>query len=69
MELYVDDLLSVINELELDKPVICGLSMGGYISFRAVERAHDLFGGLILCDTKSASDDDNGKLVTEYNYD
>ena len=62
MEAYVDDLFSVIAELKLDKPVLCGLSMGGYISLRAVEKAQDLFSGLILCDTKSEADDDAARL-------
>lgn len=63
MESYVDDLMIIIEELDLKKPVICALSMGGYIAFRAVERTQELFDGLILCDTKSAADSDEGKLV------
>jgi len=63
MEAFVYDLFSIINELKLVKPVLCGLSMGGYISLRAVEKDQEKFGGLILCDTKADADDDNGKLV------
>ena len=63
MESYADDLIKVIKGLDLDKPILCGLSMGGYIAFRAIERNQHLFGGLILCDTKAASDNDDGKLV------
>lgn len=63
MEAYVDDLLSIIFELKIEKPILCGLSMGGYICLRAVEKHESLFSGLILCDTKSAADDDAGKLV------
>ncbi|MBU2491451.1 MAG: alpha/beta hydrolase [Bacteroidetes bacterium] len=63
MEAYVYDLYSIIDKLKLEKPVLCGLSMGGYVSLRAVEKEHDKFGGLILCDTKADGDDDNGKLV------
>lgn len=62
MEFYVDDLFTLINELEIDKPILCGLSMGGYISLRAVERSQEIFKGLILCDTKSEADDNAGKL-------
>ena len=58
MESFVDDLETIINELKLDKPVLCGLSMGGYISLRAVERNESNYSGLILCDTRSASDTD-----------
>jgi len=62
MEAFVDDLFSVINELKLNKPILCGLSMGGYISLRAVEKHKELFKGLILFDTKSEADDDAAKL-------
>ena len=43
MELFVDDLKKIIDELKLDKPVLCGLSMGGYISLRAAERMQEKF--------------------------
>ena len=33
MEAYVNDLFSIINELKLKRPILCGLSMGGYIAF------------------------------------
>ena len=62
MEMFVDDLEIIISELKLEKPILCGLSMGGYISLRAVERIHEKFRALILCDTKSAADDNEGKL-------
>lgn len=62
MEAYVDDLFSIIKDLQLNKPILCALSMGGYITLRAVEKAQDLFSGLILCDTKSEADDDAAKL-------
>ncbi|PJA95935.1 MAG: alpha/beta hydrolase [Ignavibacteriales bacterium CG_4_9_14_3_um_filter_34_10] len=66
MEAYVWDLFSIINELNLNKPVLCGLSMGGYISLRAVETNQSKFGGLILCDTKSEADNDTGKLILAF---
>ncbi|MCW8804001.1 MAG: alpha/beta hydrolase [Ignavibacteriaceae bacterium] len=62
MESFVDDLEKIIEELKLNKPILCGLSMGGYISLRAMERFQDKFAGLILCDTKSEADDNEGKL-------
>ena len=62
MEMFVDDLEIIIEELKLDRPIICGLSMGGYISLRAIERMQEKFSALILCDTKSAADDNEGKL-------
>ena len=63
LEMYVDDLFAIIKDLKLKKPVLCGLSMGGYISLRAVERDESKFGGLILCDTRAEADSDEGKLI------
>ena len=62
MEMLVEDLFSIIEDKKLTKPVICGLSMGGYICLRAIEKDQNRFGGLILCDTKSLPDDDSAKL-------
>lgn len=62
MEFFVDDLFWLMHELELENPVLCGLSMGGYIALRAVERDQSRFKGLILMDTKSDADDDAGKV-------
>ena len=62
IEAFVDDLGGIIKELGLVKPILCGLSMGGYISLRAIERMENKFSALILCDTKSLADDDQGKI-------
>jgi len=62
MEMFADDSLTIIAELELDKPVLCGLSMGGYLGFRALERAQEIFSAAILCDTRAESDSDAAKL-------
>ncbi|RPI68133.1 MAG: alpha/beta fold hydrolase, partial [Ignavibacteriales bacterium] len=62
MEMFADDILKIIDRMKLKKPVLCGLSMGGYIALRAVEKNEDLFGALILCDTKSGADDNIAKL-------
>jgi 3-oxoadipate enol-lactonase len=62
IEFFVDDLEAIINEQMLVKPILCGLSMGGYISLRAIERNEANYSGLILCDTRSSADTDEGKL-------
>lgn len=62
MESFVDDLESVMNELKLNKPILCGLSMGGYIGLRALERLEEKFSAVILCDTRSEADNNEGKL-------
>jgi 3-oxoadipate enol-lactonase len=62
IDTHVDDLFSIIEELKISKPVICGLSMGGYISLRALEKNSSLFKAVILCDTRSLADDNAGKI-------
>ncbi len=62
MEAYVQDLFSIVKELNLDKSVLCGLSMGGYISFRAAEIDQSKFSGFIFMDTKPGADDNTAKL-------
>ncbi|MBM4170490.1 MAG: alpha/beta hydrolase [Ignavibacteria bacterium] len=63
MEFYVEDLFSIMDQLGFEKPILCGLSKGGYIALRAVERNQKSFSGLILCNTNSESEDDQCKLT------
>lgn len=62
MELMVDDLVAVLDELGLKRVVACGLSMGGYVLLRALERDPGRFRAAVLCDTRSGADDNEGKL-------
>jgi pimeloyl-ACP methyl ester carboxylesterase len=62
IEHHVDDLMDLMKELKLDRPVIVGLSMGGYIALRALERDQQRFRAAVLCDTKSEADTNEGKL-------
>lgn len=62
MEAFVWDLYSVIDGLHIENPILCGLSMGGYIALRAVEKEAERFSGLILCDTRSEADNNDGKI-------
>lgn len=62
IEAYVDDLFGVMDHLGLDRAVICGLSMGGYVALRAAERGGDRLRGLVLCDTRSGGDSNEGKV-------
>lgn len=60
MESYTQDLESVILGLELDNPILCGFSMGGYVALRANERKN--YKALILANTATNSDSDEAKL-------
>ena len=56
IELFVDDLFGLMEALKIDKTMLCGLSMGGYIALNAIEHAPKSFNALILCDTNCAAD-------------
>jgi pimeloyl-ACP methyl ester carboxylesterase len=62
MEMLVDDALAVLDQLGLDRVSACGLSMGGYVLLRALERAPERFRAVVLADTRSTPDDDAGRL-------
>ena len=62
IEGHVDDLIGLLDHLNLDKVVIVGLSMGGYITLRALERNPERFKAAVLCDTRSVADSNEGKL-------
>lgn len=61
IELFVKDLLSFMNVLEIEKTALCGLSMGGYIALNAIENHPYRFNKLILCDTSCAADSPEAK--------
>ena len=63
LEFLVDDLFALLDELKIKNAVLCGLSMGGYIALRAIERQTDRVNGLILCNTKSEADTNEGKMA------
>jgi 3-oxoadipate enol-lactonase len=62
LEAYVDDLLALMDKTGLESAALCGLSMGGYIALRALQKAPHRFWALALADTRSEADTDEGKL-------
>lgn len=56
IELFANDLLSLMDALKIDRTMLCGLSMGGYIALNAIENYPNRFDALILSDTNCISD-------------
>jgi 3-oxoadipate enol-lactonase len=56
MDLFADDLLGLMDRLSIEKAIVCGLSMGGYIALNAHSRFPERLAGLILCDTQCIAD-------------
>jgi 3-oxoadipate enol-lactonase len=55
------DLAAFLDHLKLDRVVVGGLSMGGYISFALLRRVRERFDGMILADTKAEADTAEGR--------
>ena len=56
IELFVNDLLRLMEKLGIKKSILCGLSLGGYIALNAVLKYPDRFDALILNDTQCIAD-------------
>lgn len=61
IDLFGDDLIRFMDKLNIDKAVVCGLSMGGYITLNAHKKFPDRFEALVLCDTQCIADTLEGK--------
>ncbi len=44
----------------MDRAVVCGLSMGGYVAFELWRRARERFAGLVLANTRAGADSEEG---------
>lgn len=51
VELYADDLFNLLNSLNIDKSIICGLSLGGMIAQVFASKYPEKSSALILADT------------------
>jgi 3-oxoadipate enol-lactonase len=58
MEGHARDVVALLDHLGLDRAVIAGLSMGGYVAFALLRLAPERVAGLVLADTRAEADDD-----------
>lgn len=61
IDLFVNDLLGLMDALKIEKAIVCGLSMGGYIALNAIENYPERFSALILSDTTCTVDSAEAK--------
>lgn len=61
MDEFASDLHTLLRGMEIERVVLCGLSMGGYVAMAFTERWPEMVEALILCNTRSTADTEEGK--------
>lgn len=61
MDIYADDMVGLMDYLGIDKAVVGGMSLGGYVLFNLLERYPDRVAAPIFITTRAVGDDDAGK--------
>jgi len=61
IELFADDILELLDHLGIERAVIGGMSMGGYILLRLLLQAPERVSAALFITTRSTADDETGK--------
>jgi pimeloyl-ACP methyl ester carboxylesterase len=62
--IMVEDLRGLIAHLGLDRPIICGLSMGGNVVLNMALTHPDVVSGVVICGTGAGSEDQAAWMAT-----
>jgi pimeloyl-ACP methyl ester carboxylesterase len=65
MATWADDLAALLDALAVDRAVLCGHSMGGYIAFEFARRHRDRLRGLVLVATRAEADSAEGRKARD----
>ena len=63
MDDMAEGVRELLDALEITNAVIGGLSMGGYVTFALLRQMPGRFRGLILADTRSTADNEQGRAA------
>jgi pimeloyl-ACP methyl ester carboxylesterase len=61
MDVAADTAAEALRSAGVDRAVVCGLSMGGYVALALWRRHRDLVSGFVFANTRAGADDDAGK--------
>ena len=58
---FAGDVVDLLDELDVPRAVIGGLSMGGYVALALLQNAPQVVAGLVLADTRATADSPEGR--------
>jgi pimeloyl-ACP methyl ester carboxylesterase len=67
METLAEDVAALLDELNLGRVVLGGLSMGGYVAFEFFRKFPERVRALVLADTRPQADTEEGRRAREEN--
>jgi pimeloyl-ACP methyl ester carboxylesterase len=67
METFADDLAALLDHLQIERVVLAGVSMGGYVAFAFWRRYASRVRALVLSDTRATADSDEARAARESN--
>jgi pimeloyl-ACP methyl ester carboxylesterase len=65
MEEMAEDLAALLDALNVERAVLGGLSMGGYVAFEFFRRFRERVRALVLADTRPQADTEDGRRTRE----
>ena len=66
MDRYADDVAAGLDTLQIDRAVVAGLSLGGYVAFAVWRRHRERIRALVLADTRAGADTEEN--IARRNY-
>ncbi|WP_224984388.1 alpha/beta fold hydrolase [Geomonas agri] len=61
MDVFADDIIALMDSLKIDKAVVSGMSMGGYVLLNLMERYPDRVRAACFIATRANADDEAGR--------
>ena len=65
LDAVADALLEVLRARDIERVVLGGVSLGGYVTMALLRRHAAMVAGVLLCDTKAAADGDEARANRE----
>ena len=66
LDVVADSVIGMLAERDLDRCVLGGISLGGYVAMAILRKRPDLAAALILCDTKATADGEAARANREH---